>query len=89
MFDHIAQPISYQHIELSFPVHLDIKRLDLVHPQISGNKFFKLKYNLLAQRTRFIKHLTFGGAYSNHIAATAYAAHLFGLKSIELFVVKS
>ncbi len=39
MFDHIAQPISYQHIELSFPVHLDIKRLDLVHPQISGNKF--------------------------------------------------
>jgi 1-aminocyclopropane-1-carboxylate deaminase/D-cysteine desulfhydrase-like pyridoxal-dependent ACC family enzyme len=43
----------------------------------------------LLQRTRFIKHLTFGGAYSNHIAATAYAAHLFGLKSIELFVVKS
>ncbi|MCF4877995.1 1-aminocyclopropane-1-carboxylate deaminase/D-cysteine desulfhydrase, partial [Acinetobacter baumannii] len=50
MFDHIAQPISYQHVELSFPVHLDIKRLDLVHPQISGNKFFKLKYNLLAAK---------------------------------------
>ncbi|MGI3286099.1 1-aminocyclopropane-1-carboxylate deaminase/D-cysteine desulfhydrase, partial [Acinetobacter baumannii] len=83
MFDHIAQPISYQHIELSFPVHLDIKRLDLVHPQISGNKFFKLKYNLLTAKEQGLSSiLTFGGAYSNHIAATAYAAHLFGLKSI-------
>ncbi|MDC4817747.1 1-aminocyclopropane-1-carboxylate deaminase/D-cysteine desulfhydrase [Acinetobacter baumannii] len=83
MFDHIAQPISYQHIELSFPVHLDIKRLDLVHPQISGNKFFKLKYNLLAAKEQGLSSiLTFGGAYSNHIAAIAYAAHLFGLKSI-------
>lgn len=83
MFDHIAQPISYQHVELSFPVHLDIKRLDLVHPQISGNKFFKLKYNLLAAKEQGLSSiLTFGGAYSNHIAATAYAAHLFGLKSI-------
>jgi len=83
MFDHIAQPISYQHIELSSSVHLDIKRLDLVHPQISGNKFFKLKYNLLAAKQQDLSRiLTFGGAYSNHIAATAYAAHLFGLNSI-------
>jgi len=83
MFDHIAQPISYQHIELSSSVHLDIKRLDLVHPQISGNKFFKLKYNLLAAKQQDLSSiLTFGGAYSNHIAATAYAAHLFGLNSI-------
>lgn len=83
MFDHIAQPISYQHIELPYLVHLDIKRLDLVHPQISGNKFFKLKYNLLAAKQQGLSRiLTFGGAYSNHIAATAYAAHLFGLKSI-------
>ncbi len=83
MFDHIAQPVSYQHIELSSLVHLDIKRLDLVHPQISGNKFFKLKYNLLVAKQQGLSSiLTFGGAYSNHIAATAYAAHLFGLKSI-------
>ena len=62
MFDHIAQPISYQHVELSFPVHLDIKRLDLVHPQISGNKFFKLKYNLLAAKEQGLSSiLTFGG----------------------------
>lgn len=77
MFDHIAQPVSYQHIELSSLVHLDIKRLDLVHPQISGNKFFKLKYNLLVAKQQGLSSiLTFGGAYSNHIAATAYAAHL-------------
>jgi len=83
MFDHIAQPISYQHIELPSSVHLDIKRIDLIHPQISGNKFFKLKYNLLAAKQQGLSTiLTFGGAYSNHIAATAYAAHLFGLRSI-------
>ena len=83
MFDHIAQSVPYQHIELPYPVHLDIKRLDLIHPQISGNKFFKLKYNLLAAQQQGLSHiLTFGGAYSNHIAATAYAAHLFGLQSI-------
>ncbi|MDQ9038660.1 1-aminocyclopropane-1-carboxylate deaminase/D-cysteine desulfhydrase [Acinetobacter seifertii] len=83
MFDHIAQPISYQHIELPSSVHLDIKRIDLIHPQISGNKFFKLKYNLLAAKQQGLSTiLTFGGAYSNHIAATAYTAHLFGLHSI-------
>ncbi|MCH2003117.1 1-aminocyclopropane-1-carboxylate deaminase/D-cysteine desulfhydrase [Acinetobacter seifertii] len=83
MFDHIAQPISYQHIELPSSVHLDIKRIDLIHPQISGNKFFKLKYNLLAAKQQGLSTiLTFGGAYSNHIAATTYAAHLFGLHSI-------
>lgn len=77
MFDHIAQPVSYQHIVHPSLVHLDIKRLDLVHPQISGNKFFKLKYNLLVAKQQGLSSiLTFGGAYSNHIAATAYAAHL-------------
>ena len=83
MFDHITQSVPYQHIQLPYPLHLDIKRLDLIHPQISGNKFFKLKYNLLeAQQQELSRVLTFGGAYSNHIAATAYAAHLFGFKSI-------
>ncbi|PPC04634.1 pyridoxal-phosphate dependent enzyme [Acinetobacter pittii] len=83
MFDHIAQSVPHQHIQLPYPLHLDIKRLDLIHPQISGNKFFKLKYNLLvAKQQNLSSILTFGGAYSNHIAATAYAAHLFGLKSV-------
>ena len=83
MFDHIAFPTPYQTLDLPFPVQLTVKRLDLIHPQISGNKFFKLKYNLLeAKQQNLNQVLTFGGAYSNHIAATAYAAHYFGFQSI-------
>lgn len=82
MFDSIAQKIIDQTVNIhGMPV--TIRRLDLVHPQISGNKFFKLKYNFLeAQRLGYQKLLTFGGAYSNHIAATAFAAHQFGFTSV-------
>lgn len=60
-----------------------IKREDLLHPFISGNKFRKLKYNILAAQAQGKSTiLTFGGAYSNHIAATAYAAKENGLKTI-------
>jgi 1-aminocyclopropane-1-carboxylate deaminase len=52
-------------------------RLDLLHPEVSGNKWFKLKHNLLLAGQRRI--VTFGGAYSNHIAATAAACSLLGL----------
>ena len=82
MFDSIAHSIPVHTIHYR-GVALCIKRLDLVHPQISGNKFFKLKYNFLAaQNHGFNKVITFGGAYSNHIAATAFAAHQFGFKSV-------
>jgi len=82
MFDSIAQQVPDQHIEYRHQ-RISIKRLDLIHPQISGNKFFKLKYNLLAARQQgFEKVLTFGGAYSNHIPATAFAAHQFGFQSL-------
>src|SRR5690606_31086936 len=60
-----------------------IKREDLIHPTISGNKYRKLKYNILeAQKQNKQTLLTFGGAYSNHIAATAIAGKEFGLKTI-------
>jgi 1-aminocyclopropane-1-carboxylate deaminase len=50
------------------------KREDLLHPYISGNKFRKLKYNLLeAKKLKKSTLLTFGGAYSNHILAVAAA----------------
>ena len=82
MFDEIAQTVNEQHIEY-LGVPLTIKRLDQIHPQISGNKFFKLKYNFQeAQQQGFKSVLTFGGAYSNHIAATAFAAHQFGFNSV-------
>ncbi len=62
MFDQIAQTIPYQQITVE-GFEISIKRLDLVHPHISGNKFFKLKYNLLsAQQQGYKKLLTFGGA---------------------------
>ncbi|MGE8560884.1 MAG: 1-aminocyclopropane-1-carboxylate deaminase/D-cysteine desulfhydrase [Acinetobacter sp.] len=83
MFDRIAEAVIYQKLKLDVPVSVTVKRLDQIHPQISGNKFFKLKYNFLeAQKQGLHQVLTFGGAYSNHIAATAYAAHLFGFKSL-------
>ena len=60
-----------------------IKREDLIHDRISGNKWRKLYYNL--QEATAKKHpnlLTFGGAYSNHIAATAAAGKQFGFQTI-------
>lgn len=82
IFDHIAQKIQYQTIQYK-NVSITIKRLDQIHSAISGNKFFKLKYNLIqAKVLEYSGILTFGGAYSNHIAATAYAAQYFGFKSI-------
>ncbi len=64
-------------------VSLFIKREDLLHPFISGNKYRKLKYNLMdAKQKGFNKLLTFGGAFSNHIAATAYAGKASNLKTI-------
>ena len=60
-----------------------IKREDLIHPIVSGNKFRKLKYNILqAKAENKTKLLTFGGAFSNHIAAVAYAAKENGFQSI-------
>ncbi|WP_026104240.1 1-aminocyclopropane-1-carboxylate deaminase/D-cysteine desulfhydrase [Anabaena sp. PCC 7108] len=64
-------------------VKLSILRLDLMHPQINGNKWFKLKYNLAeAKEKNFSTILTFGGAYSNHIYATAAAGKIFGFRTI-------
>ncbi|MBG1266283.1 1-aminocyclopropane-1-carboxylate deaminase/D-cysteine desulfhydrase [Nostoc sp. WHI] len=64
-------------------VELYVLRLDLMHPWVNGNKWFKLKYNLLeAKEKNFRTLLTFGGAYSNHIYATAAAGNLFGFGTI-------
>ena len=64
-------------------VELDILRLDKVHPVISGNKWFKLKYHL--DNYNAAKHkgvLTFGGTWSNHIVATACACYLQQIKCV-------
>lgn len=64
-------------------VELAVLREDLLHPEISGNKFRKLKHNLLmAQQLGYKKLLTFGGAFSNHIAATAAAGKIHGFETL-------
>jgi 1-aminocyclopropane-1-carboxylate deaminase len=61
----------------------DVLRLDLLHPVISGNKWFKLKgYLQQAQQLSANPIITFGGAWSNHLIATAFAAHEAGLNAI-------
>ncbi|WP_405573183.1 1-aminocyclopropane-1-carboxylate deaminase/D-cysteine desulfhydrase [Winogradskyella sp. Asnod2-B02-A] len=73
----VNQTITYKSILIV------IKREDLIHPFISGNKFRKLNYNIeKAQATNAPALLTFGGAYSNHIAAVAYAGKAYGIDTI-------
>ena len=67
----------------SFGIELYVKRDDLIHAEISGNKWRKLKYNLAEARMLGKKTLlTFGGAFSNHIYATAAAGKEFGFHTI-------
>lgn len=76
-------PVIEPKLEGMNGVRLLVKREDLNHPYVSGNKWWKLKYNLeQAQRVGHDTLLTFGGAYSNHLYATAAAAHELGMKSI-------
>ena len=80
-------PVPYEPIDMALlhqnKVHLTIKRLDLIHPLVSGNKWYKLKYNLREIRDQgYGQLLTFGGAYSNHIHATAIAASLLDIPAI-------
>jgi 1-aminocyclopropane-1-carboxylate deaminase len=76
--DKITNELTRKH-----SVNLFIKRDDLIHPEISGNKWRKLKYNIAqAKQDNKSAILTFGGAFSNHITATAKACEVFGFKSI-------
>ena len=63
-------------------VFLDILRLDKIHPVVSGNKWFKLKYYLEEAKNNNQDLITFGGAWSNHIVATAYCCQQAGIKCI-------
>lgn len=79
--------INSRNQSVQFPVlkniELIIKREDEIHPHISGNKYRKLKYNIIAAKEQgFDTLLTFGGAYSNHIAATASVGEKFGFKTV-------
>ncbi|PXY43274.1 1-aminocyclopropane-1-carboxylate deaminase/D-cysteine desulfhydrase [Flavobacterium hydrophilum] len=78
-------PVFNQPVNIQFKndISLTIKREDLIHPFVSGNKFRKLKYNLpQAKAENKQTLLTFGGAFSNHIAAVAFAGKEQGFKTI-------
>ncbi|MCF2487186.1 1-aminocyclopropane-1-carboxylate deaminase/D-cysteine desulfhydrase [Dyadobacter sp. CY347] len=64
-------------------VELYMKRDDLIHPTVSGNKWRKLKYNLLEAQTQgYHRIITFGGAFSNHLYATAAAGKVLGFETV-------
>jgi 1-aminocyclopropane-1-carboxylate deaminase len=66
-----------------YGVRVLLKRDDLIHPELPGNKWRKLKYNLVAARDQgHDTLLTFGGAYSNHLRATAAAGYYAGFRTI-------
>ncbi|WP_207493385.1 1-aminocyclopropane-1-carboxylate deaminase/D-cysteine desulfhydrase [Aridibaculum aurantiacum] len=78
----IIQPVHASWLEVK-NIELNVLRLDAIHPVISGNKWFKLKYHLKEAALQGKNTLaTFGGAWSNHIAATAYACKVAGLSCI-------
>jgi len=78
----VVQPLTNDLLQKK-QVIAEVLRLDRIHPVISGNKWFKLKYHLqeaLQQNKKGI--LTFGGAWSNHLVATALACQQAGLASM-------
>jgi 1-aminocyclopropane-1-carboxylate deaminase len=84
-----AQSIPFQKIENAefrkSGIEVIVRRDDLFDEQISGNKFYKLLFNLEMAKCKGIRRLlTFGGAYSNHIHATAAAGKRFGFDTLGL-----
>jgi 1-aminocyclopropane-1-carboxylate deaminase len=86
-FSDINDQVTTQPVVL-FPnqsTPVDLLRLDKIHPVISGNKWFKLKEWLhIASTQKKDGLLTFGGAFSNHVLATAFAAKTMGLPSVAI-----
>ena len=79
---HIKPPIQAVP-SFSYYQKVDLLRLDVIHPIVSGNKFYKLRYYIeLALKKGVSTVASFGGPYSNHIVALAYTAKEAGLKSI-------
>jgi 1-aminocyclopropane-1-carboxylate deaminase len=76
--DKLFHPLFEEH-----GISVSMLRLDAIHPVVSGNKLFKLRYFLDdALRSVHRQVITFGGAYSNHLTATAYACQESGLRSV-------
>ena len=82
IFDSFKSSLN-QSLDLFLGYKIVIKREDLIHPRVSGNKFRKLKYIFQEIKEKEVSALlTFGGAFSNHLAATAYAGKNNGVHTI-------
>lgn len=80
-----TQKIPIQEILVNKNIKLFIKREDLIHPQISGNKYWKLFFNInnyLEKNPEKPYIITFGGAYSNHISAVSALGNLAGIQTL-------
>ena len=78
-------PIPITEIPLKQNISLFLKREDLIHPQISGNKYWKLFYNVknyLEKNTKNPSIITFGGAFSNHISAVSFLGKEQNIKTL-------
>ena len=81
----LEHKIPIVEIPIESKVRLFIKREDLTHPEISGNKYWKMFFNVkkyLEKEVAERKIITFGGAFSNHIAAAAALGNEFGIKTL-------
>ncbi|GAA5085700.1 pyridoxal-phosphate dependent enzyme [Chryseobacterium ginsengisoli] len=80
-----TEKIPIQEIPIDKNVKLFIKREDLIHPQISGNKYWKLFFNVnnyLAKNPEKPYIITFGGAFSNHVSAVSAVGNLAGIPTL-------
>ena len=80
-----TENICLEFQNLNHDVKIYMKREDLIHPIISGNKFRKLKYNLKElKKNKNSLLITFGGAFSNHLLAVAYLGKIEGIKTLAI-----
>ncbi|MGO4710091.1 hypothetical protein AB4Y90_13430 [Chryseobacterium sp. 2TAF14] len=80
-----SEPIPIQEIPVQKNIRLFIKREDLIHPQVSGNKYWKLFFNINNYLETLPKNpliITFGGAFSNHISAVSATGKLANVKTL-------
>ena len=80
-----TENIRLEFQDLNHDLKIFMKREDLIHPIISGNKFRKLKYNLKKlKKNKNSLLITFGGAFSNHLLAVAYMGKIEGIKTLAI-----
>lgn len=84
MFHLSPSPLEEIHCRFFPGLQVWVKRDDLLHPQVSGNKFRKLKYPLTKAKANMPRLVSMGGPWSNHLHALAYAAKQGGFASLGL-----